>query len=39
MACAKAASVDALATVYRGPSVNSRAETCALCQGTANAAA
>ena len=35
LACAKAAKVDAMKTVYSGPSVNSRAETCAFCYGNA----
>jgi hypothetical protein len=40
LACAKAAKVDQYKTVYNGPSVNSRAETCAACYaaGVANPA-
>jgi hypothetical protein len=35
LACAVAAKVPALATVYKGPAVNSRAEACAFCYGNA----
>jgi hypothetical protein len=35
LACAKAAKVDALQTIYNGPAKNSRAETCAFCYGNA----